>query len=50
MEKSLYEKFPKYKDTENYFLANGKKLKRNRTLEENKIKDNDTLTLGVFDE
>ena len=50
LEKSLYEKFPKYKDTENYFLANGKKLKRNRTLEENKIKDNDTLTLGVFDE
>ena len=50
LEKSLYEKYPKYKDTENYFLVNGKKLNRNRTLEENQIKDNDILTLGVFDE
>ena len=50
LEKSLYEKYPKYKDTENYFLVNGKKLNRHKTLEENKIKDNDILTLGVFDE
>jgi len=50
LETSLYEKYPKYKDTENYFLVNGKKLNRHRTLEENKIKDNDILTLGVFDE
>jgi len=50
IETSLYEKFPKYKDTENYFLVNGKKLNKHRTLEENKIKDNDILTLGVFDE
>ena len=45
----LYEKYPKYKDTENYFLFNGKKLNKYRTLEENKINDNDILTLGVFD-
>ena len=50
LEASLYEKYPKYKNTENYFLVNGKKLNRHRTLEENKIKDNDILTLGVFDE
>jgi len=50
LEASLYEKYPKYKDTENYFHVNGKKLNRHRTLEENKIKDNDILTLGVFDE
>jgi len=50
LETSLYEKYPKYKDTENYFLVNGKKLNRHRTLEENNIKDNDILTLGVFDE
>jgi len=49
LECSLYEKYPKYKDSENYFLVNGKKLNRHRTLEENKIKDNDILTLGVFD-
>ena len=50
LEASLYEKYPKYKDTENYFLVNGKKLNKHRTLEENEIKDNDILTLGIFDE
>ena len=50
LEASLYEKYPKYKDTENYFLVNGKKLNKHRTLEENKIKDNDILTLCIFDE
>ena len=50
LEASLYEYYPKYKDTENYFLVNGKKLNRHRTLEDNKIKDNDILTLGVIDE
>ena len=51
LENYLYEKYPKYKDSENYFLVNGKKINRHRTLEENNIKDNDILTLGVlFDE
>jgi len=50
LENSLYENYPKYKDTDNYFLVNGKKLNKHRTLEENKIKDNDILTLSVFDE
>ena len=50
LEGSLYEKYPKYKETENYFLVNGKKLNKHKTLDENKIKDNDILTLGIFDE
>ena len=50
LEGTLYEKYPKYKETENYFLVNGKKLNRHKTLDENKIKDNDILTLGIFDE
>ena len=50
LENSLYEYYPKYKDTENYFLVNGKKLKKHRTFEENKINDNDILTLCVIDE
>ena len=50
LENSLYEKYPKYKDTENYFLVNGKILNKHKTLDENKIKDNDILTLGIFDE
>ena len=50
LENSLYEKYPKYKETENYFLVNGKKLNRHKTLDENKIKDNDKITVGIFDE
>ena len=49
LENSLYENYPKYKDTENYFLLKGNKLNRHRTLEENKINDNDVLTLGIID-
>jgi len=50
LEGSLYEKYPKYKETENYFLANGKKLNKHKTLDENKINDNDILTLGIIDD
>ena len=28
LEASLYQKYPKYKDTENYFLVNGNKLNK----------------------
>ena len=47
IEKILYKKYPKYKDFENYFLVNGTKINRHRTLEENKIKNNDILTLEI---
>jgi len=47
---SLYENYPQLKETENYFLVNGKKVNKHKTLDENKINDNDILTLGVFDE
>ena len=49
LEGFLYEKYPKYKKTENYFLVNEKILNKHKTLQENKIKDNDILTLGIFD-
>ena len=50
LEDILYDKYPKYKDTENYFLFNGKRINRNRTLEENKIKNNDVLTLNKIED
>ena len=50
IETILYNNYPKYKDTENYFLVNGKKINRNKTIEENKIKNNDVLTLNIIDE
>ena len=50
LEYSLYEYYPQYKDTENYFIVNGKKVNKHKTIEDNKINDNDILTLGIFDE
>ena len=50
LETSLYKYYTQYKETENYFLVNGKKVNKHKTLEENKINDNDVLTLGMIDE
>ena len=41
LESALYEYYPRYIDSENFFLVNGMKINKHRTLEDNKIKDND---------
>ena len=43
----LYNKYPKYTDTENYFLVSGKKVNKHKTLENNNIKNNDIITLYI---
>ena len=50
LEAILYENYPQYKESENYFLVNGKKVKKLKTIEDNEINDNDILTLGVIEE
>ena len=52
LETKLYDKYPNYLDSETYFLVNGKRVNRKRTLEENKIKNGDVITLLInnFDE
>ena len=50
IEQILYNKYPEYKDSENYFTSNGIKINKNRTLEDNKIKTNDIILLNKFDE
>ena len=47
IEKMLYDKYPKYIEFENYFLVNGSKINKHKTLEQNKIRNNDILTLGI---
>ena len=37
VEERLYDEYPEYKKTDNYFLTNGKKIKRFLTIEENQI-------------
>ena len=50
LEDILYDKYPEYKDKENYFLFKGEIINKNKTLEENKIKNNDVLTLSIIED
>ena len=45
IEEMIYDKYPEYKKRENSFFVKGKKINRNKTLEENKIKNSDIITL-----
>ena len=47
IENKIYDKYPDYQETNNYFLVNGIKVSKYKTLKENKIKNNDTLFLFV---
>ena len=48
-EEKLYNEFPEYKEYDNvYFMANGKTIKRFKTLEENNIKSGDNIILNIF--
>ena len=49
LEEQLYEDYPEYKDKETFFINNGNKIKRFKSLNENKIKKNDILMLFTYD-
>ena len=49
LENLLYEKFDKYKETENYFLCSGKRIIKTKTLEENNIEDGSIILLNVLE-
>jgi len=49
VENLLYSKFPDYKETENYFLVNGIRVNKAKTLEENKIGDEQIISLYIND-
>ena len=48
-EERLYEDFPDFKKYETYFEANGKRIKRFQTLEENNIKDKDVINIFIIE-
>ena len=50
IEEIVYNKYPEYKEYENFFLVNGIKVNRNKTLEENNIKYKDVLFLSKIDD
>ena len=43
----LYEKYPKYIETENFFVVGGNKINKHKTLEQNNINNNDIITLII---
>ena len=49
IEEKLNNDYPELKDKETYFLVNGRKIKRFKTLEENQIKSNDLINLFLYD-
>ena len=49
LEKIIYDEFPEFSETENYFLVHGVKIDKYKSLEYNKIKNNDIITLKPFE-
>ena len=45
LENKFYEKYSEYKDLDNIFISNGRNINKNKSLDENKIKNNDIITI-----
>jgi len=45
IETLIYDKYPKYIESENNYFVGGNKINRNKTLEQNNINHDDTITL-----
>ena len=45
MEEKLYDEYPEYKETDNFFLVNGNRVKRFKTIKENQIKNGKPVIL-----
>ena len=41
----LYDEYPEYIESENHFIVNGNKVNKYKSLEFNKIKNNDIIEL-----
>ena len=48
VENKLYEEYPEYLESENYFIVNGNKINKYKSLEFNKIKNNDIIMLKTI--
>ena len=46
----LYEKMPKYQDTQNYFITNARPINERLTLRDNGIKDGDVILMYIKEE
>ena len=49
IEKKLYDDYNEYYNVENYFTINGNKIHKFKSLDENKINNNDIIVLNMID-
>ena len=49
IEEKLYDEYPQYKDLETYFLVNGKKILRFKSMKENNIKNGQIIMLNIIE-
>ena len=49
IEGQLYKEYPEYTENENYFILNGKKINKYKTLEQNGINNNDIIILNEIE-
>ena len=49
LEARLYNDFPRYKEYNPYFTVNGRGIKRFKTMDENKIKNNDIISVFIHE-
>ena len=47
LEERLYKDFPQFKNYNTFFEVNGKSIKRFKTMDENKIKNNDVISIFI---
>ena len=45
LEKKLYNDYPEYSKSDNYFMVNGNRVDKTKSLDENKIRNNDIIIL-----
>ena len=50
IEEKIYNEYPQYKDYNTYLTVNGNVIKRFKTIDENKIKDGNTIIINIYDE
>ena len=49
LENKLYDMYSEYSESGNYFLVNGREIKKAETLEQNKINNNDIIVLNIIE-
>ena len=45
LEKKLYNDYPEYSKSDNYFIINGNRVDKTKSLDENKIRNNNIIIL-----